>query len=206
MNLLDGLFARIYDPMMASLEERGLAERRRQLLGNLSGDVLEIGGGTGLNLAAYPDNLKSLTITEPSEPMAVRLRARAQELRPDAVISDAGVANMPFADDSFDAVVSTLVLCSVGDQTKALAEIHRVLRPGGQLVLIEHVAADGRVGTVQKIFNPVQHVLGRGCDLTKDTMTAVKTAGFDVSGVVPSTMPGAPAVVRSVIAGIATAP
>jgi ubiquinone/menaquinone biosynthesis C-methylase UbiE len=206
MNLLDSLFARVYDPMMAGIEERGLAEQRRQLVGSVSGDVLEIGAGTGLNLPAYPEHLKSLTLTEPSPPMASRLRARVAQERPDATVVDAGVHDLPFEDDSFDAVVSTLVLCSVGDQNSALAQIRRVLRPGGQLVLIEHVATDGLTGTAQRIFNPVQHVMGRGCDLTKDTRAAVAAAGFDVGGVVPSTMKGAPPVVRSVIAGVATAP
>ena len=206
MSLLDSLFARIYDPMMASLEKGGLAERRRQLLGSLSGDVLEIGAGTGLNLPAYPEQVTSLTLTEPSPPMVSRLRARVAQDRPDATVIDADVHTLPFEDDSFDAVVSTLVLCSVGNQRSALSGIRRVLRPGGQLVLIEHVATDGLAGTAQKVFNPVQHVMGRGCDLTQDTRAAVAAAGFDVGGVVPSTMKGAPPVVRSIVAGIATAP
>lgn len=206
MNPLDTLFARVYDPMMAKAEEKGLAEQRRQLLSGLSGDVLEIGAGTGLNLAAYPEHLASLTLAEPSAPMAARLRDRVVRDRPDAIVTDAPAENLPFGDNEFDVVVSTLVLCSVRDQEKALSEIRRVLRPGGQLVLIEHVRADGLTGTVQTVFNPVQHVFGRGCDLRRDTRAAVQAAGFDVGGVIDSTMNGMPSVVRSLVAGVAIAP
>ena len=206
MNVLDSLFARVYDPMMAKVEEKRLGEHRRQLLGGLSGDVLEIGAGTGHNLAAYPATVRTLTLTEPSGPMVQRLREKAAEQYPEADVVTAPAEHLPFDDDSFDAVVSTLVLCSVTDTAGALREVRRVLRPGGHFAVFEHVAGEGRVATVQRVFEPVQKVFGRNCHLTRDTRQAVADAGFDVSAVVEMDFKPMPSVVRSVISGVATAP
>lgn len=203
-NAFDSLFARVYDPMMSHMEERGLSEQRAQLLGGLHGDVVEIGAGTGLNLPAYPDTLRSLTLTEPTPQMAARLRARAASARPDATIVEASAENLPFDDDSFDAVVTTLVLCTVRDLSQALAEIKRVLRPDGRLAVLEHVRAEGRIGQVQNVLAPVQRVMGRGCNLNRDIHTALAEAGFDVGGIVPGEMSGAAPIVRRIISGVAT--
>lgn len=205
MNILDHAFARFYDNLAGPMERRGLADRRAQLLGALEGEVLEIGAGTGANLAAYPDGV-TLTVTEPSAPMAVRLREHVGRDRPDTRVVEAPAEKLPFADGSFDAAVSTLVLCTVHDPLAAIAELRRVLRPGGRLVVIEHVVAKGRGRYAQRVWEPAQKVLARNCHVTRDTRQYLETSGFDTSGVVDIAMPGAPAAVFPAISGIAIAP
>ena len=104
--------------------------------------MLEIGGGTGANLPYYRPEVESLTITEPEPPMLRRLERRAREQAPQATVLRAPAEDLPFEDATFDTVVSTLVLCGVDDQPRALRELRRVLRPGGQLLFIEHVRSD----------------------------------------------------------------
>ena len=204
-NALDSLFARVYEPLMAKTEKEGLADLRRQLLGDLSGDVLEVGAGTGLNVEVYPETVTSLTFTEPSAPMAARLRQRVEQARPSATVVDASAEQLPFDDASFDAVVCTLVLCSVTSPTAAAREMRRVLRPDGRLVVIEHVAApDGWAATAQRALTPVQKVAGRNCHLTRNTRATLDAAGFDTSTVVDFHLPGGGAALFPAIQGVAT--
>lgn len=204
--LLDSVFARVYDPVMAGMERVGLADQRAQLLGGLEGAVLEIGAGTGLNLPAYPPTVRSLTLTDPTPQMVAELREKVAAARPDAVVVQAPADRLPFEDDTFDAVVTTLVLCSVPDVSAALAEIRRVLKPEGHLAVLEHVQADGAVAHAQWMFEPIQRVVGRGCRLTRDIRLSLAHAGFDVGAVVPGEMRGAPKIVRKIVMGVATAP
>ena len=118
-----------YDRQIAGAEKAGLRAFRERLLAGASGDVVEIGGGTGLNLSCYGPAVRSLTITEPQPPMLRRLERAAHEHRPDAKVLRAPAEDLPFDDDSFDVAVSTLVLCGVDDQPRALRELRRVLRP-----------------------------------------------------------------------------
>lgn len=136
------LGAVVYDPFLALGERRGMRERRRALLARARGRVLEIGAGTGLNVPLYPPGLDALVLTEPEEGMARRLERRVARERPDARVVRAGAEALPVADASFDVVVSTMVLCTVPDPEAAVAEVRRVLRPGGALLFIEHVRAD----------------------------------------------------------------
>jgi ubiquinone/menaquinone biosynthesis C-methylase UbiE len=202
MSLLDALFARLYDPVMAGTERRGLARERARLLGALRGDVVELGAGTGLNLPHYPAGAR-LVLTEPTPPMAVRLRERVARERPEAQVIEASAESLPLADASADAVVSTLVLCTVADVARTLAEVRRVLRPGGRLVLFEHVASTGGWGRVQRLMDPLQHFCARGCHLTRDTRAALQAAGFDTGDLVDTHMPGAPPRLLPAIAGAA---
>jgi ubiquinone/menaquinone biosynthesis C-methylase UbiE len=202
VNVLDSLFARVYDRMMSPVERKGMADQRRQLLGDLSGDVLEVGAGTGSNLASYPAGVR-LTVTEPSTPMVAKLRDHLTRSRPDATLVQAPAENLPFDDASFDAVVTTLVLCSVVDLAGAAAELRRVVRPDGRLVVIEHVATPGGPSLVQRVWEPAQKVVGRNCHMTRDTRSALQAAGFDTSGLLDATMPGAPAVLFPAIVGVA---
>ena len=203
MSILDSVFARFYDRLTEPTERKGLAELRRQLLSGLSGSVLEIGAGTGHNLPFYPETVTSLTLTEPSAPMYSRLRERVTRDEIDAVVTDAPAENLPVEDDSCDAVVTTLVLCSVDDLDGAVKELRRVLRPDGQLVVIEHVARSGGASLPQRVWDPVQHVVGRNCHVTRDTRAAVERAGFDTGTLVEGVMPGAPGVLFPMISGIA---
>lgn len=184
------------------MERKGLAQRREQLLADLTGDVLEVGAGTGDNLAFYPQAIR-LTVTEPSAPMVARLRTRLEQVRPQATLVQAPAEDLPFDDASFDAVVTTLVLCSVDNLRAAARELRRVVRPDGRLVVIEHVAATGGASLLQRGWQPAQKVLGRNCHLTRDTRAALATAGFDTAGVVDEVMPGAPSAMFPTIVGVA---
>lgn len=202
MPLMDALFARLYDPLMASMERRGLTRKRARLLADARGDVVELGAGTGLNLPHYPADAR-LVLTEPTPEMAVRLRARVARERPTARILEAGAESLPLPDASADVVVSTLVLCTVQDPQRALAEVRRVLRPGGRLLLLEHVATQGGWGRMQRLLDPLQHFCARGCHLTRDTRAELQRAGFDTREVQDSQLPGAPPLVRPAIEGSA---
>src|SRR5712671_2661110 len=134
MGLRQTIFAASYDRMSRKAEEAGLRALRQSLLADAAGRVLEIGAGTGANLALYSANLESLVVTEPQVPMLRRLQRTAREHAPLAQVLRAPAEDLPFEDDTFDTVVSTLVLCGVDDQPRALREARRVLRPGGRLL------------------------------------------------------------------------
>ncbi|WP_214368006.1 class I SAM-dependent methyltransferase [Pseudonocardia sp. H11422] len=137
------LVGRTYDPFLWLGERRGMRDRRAALLAGARGRVLEIGAGTGLNLAHYPDDVTELLLTEPSAPMVVALRRRVERSGRGRVrVLAAPADTLPVPDASVDTVVSTMVLCTVPDPGAALAEIVRVLRPGGRLLFCEHVLAD----------------------------------------------------------------
>jgi ubiquinone/menaquinone biosynthesis C-methylase UbiE len=129
MGLRSRFFALTYDRFSKGSEEAGLAEMRRNLIAGASGDVLEIGGGTGANLGYYGAGVESLTVTEPEPPMLKRLERKAREQNSQATVLRAPAEDLPFLDASFDMVVSTLVLCGVDDQPRVVRELRRVLRP-----------------------------------------------------------------------------
>ncbi|MBI2073268.1 MAG: class I SAM-dependent methyltransferase [Gemmatimonadetes bacterium] len=159
--------------------ERLIQQRKRELLAQLHGSVLEIGPGTGANLGYYAPSAR-LTGIEPNRHMHKYLRREAERLGREIEILDGTAERLDLADASVDGVVSTLVLCSVADQQAALAEVLRVLRPGGRFVFVEHVAA--RQGTwrrrVQRAVRPVWSVLGDGCRPDRETWRAIELAGF----------------------------
>lgn len=173
------LFASTYDPLISGLERAGLRERRHHVLRELSGDVLEIGAGTGLNVPHY-EHAARLVLLEPDRHMRERLQRRLdQASAPTTVV--AGVAEeLPFPDGSFDAVVATLVFCTLDDPARALTEIHRVLKPDGQLVLIEHVRGNGARGKLQDVLSPLHARLGAGCRPNRRTADLVRAASFDL--------------------------
>ena len=206
MSVWGRVFAAVYDRMMASTERDGLAARRAALLGQASGDVLEIGGGTGANLNHYGDRVTSLTVTEPEPPRAKRLRAHIAQRRPDTRLVEAPAEQLPFDDASFDTVVSTLVLCTVADQSRALSELRRVLRPGGRLLFIEHVRSDDpKLAKWQDRLLPLNVRMGHGCHCNRATLAGIRAAGFEVLDVEHSKLAHAPPLVRPLIAGTATA-
>jgi SAM-dependent methyltransferase len=133
------LFAAAYEWLLRGSERAGLADRRRDLLTRARGATVEIGAGTGLNIAYYPDTVTELVLTEPSPYMARRLRTRAAQRERATRVVDAVGEKLPFPDASMDTVVATLVLCTVVDLAKTLSEIARILRPDGQLLFLEHV-------------------------------------------------------------------
>jgi ubiquinone/menaquinone biosynthesis C-methylase UbiE len=204
MSIAETLFASFYDRMTAGAEEAGLRANRQALLAKASGRVLEIGGGTGANLPFYGPGVESLTITEPSEPMARRLERRLEQRDFQAEVVRAPAEELPFDDDSFDAAVSTLVLCTVGDQARALAELDRVLRPGGSLLFIEHVRSESPgLARWQERLNPVQRVIGCGCNCNRATIDNARTAGFKITELAQDELRKVPPWVRPLSVGVA---
>jgi ubiquinone/menaquinone biosynthesis C-methylase UbiE len=198
------LFAALYERTGAAVEDAGLRDIRRAALAPARGRTLEIGAGTGLNVPLYPAAVEELVLTEPEGPMLRRLRERAPA---GARVVQAGADRLPFADGSFDTVVSTLVLCTVPDQAAALAEIRRVLAPGGRLLFLEHVRAeDPRLARWQDRAVPIWRFFGRGCHPNRDTAAAIERAGFAVERLERGRVPRAPAIVRPLITGVAVRP
>jgi SAM-dependent methyltransferase len=152
---------------------------KRALLGSLTGSVVEIGPGAGGNLEYLPPGVRWIGV-EPNPYFEGHLRRRAERLGWTIDIRAGAAERLPVGDGEADAVVSTLVLCSVRDPAAALREIRRVLRPGGRFVFMEHVAGRPRSGTrlAQAILTPIWTALGDGCHLDRDTGDTIAAAGF----------------------------
>jgi len=190
------LSALLYDHVLARGERDGMAARRSALLDGVRGRVLEVGAGTGLNVPHYPLGV-DLTLTEPDRAMAARLRKRAGAVR----VVDAPAEALPFPDDAFDVVVSTLVLCTVDDPAAALAEVRRVLRPGGRLVFIEHVRASGRpLSRWQDRLAWPWRTVAAGCRCNQPTLDLLRAAGLIVTAR-DAAWHGMPALVRPLVVG-----
>jgi ubiquinone/menaquinone biosynthesis C-methylase UbiE len=204
MSLLPGaLWARMYERINARAESAGLSEERGRLLSEARGAVVEVGAGTGLNVACYPTNLARLVFVEPDAHMAARLERRVREQRPEGEIVIAAAEDLPFEDGAFDTVVVTFVLCAVRDVATALAEIRRVLRPDGRLLFLEHVrSSEDRLARRQDRIRPLYRALV-DCEPNRETLTAIRSAGFTVDSVRQSEVPAVPAVERPMIAGVA---
>jgi len=207
MSIGGRFYAAFYDHMIAGSEKAGLAEQRRMLLAEARGRVLEIGAGTGANLPHYGEEVETLTVTEPDKGMARRLERRARELGRAVEVVHAPAEALPFENGSFDTAVSTLVLCTVRDQLDALAELRRVLVPGGRVLFIEHVRADERgLAGWQDRLNGFNRVMGRGCNCNRTTLAAIGAAGFTLGELQRSELHKAPPLVRPLVIGSAAAP
>jgi ubiquinone/menaquinone biosynthesis C-methylase UbiE len=206
MSLSGRIFAANYDRLMAKAERAGLATQRAALLRGASGEVIEIGGGTGASLPGYGPDVTSLTITEPEAPMVRRLVQRARAQAPAARVLRAPAEDLPFDDGQFDVAVSALVLCTVADQPRALRELHRVLRPGGRLLFIEHVRSDEPgLRRWQDRLNWLNRIMAHGCNCNRPTLDTIRAAGFAIDGLERSELRAAPPFVRPLVIGTATA-
>ena len=200
-------FAALYDRGLKATEEAGLREMRRQLLAGAGGRVLELGAGTGVNLALYPDAVEDLVMIEPDPHMAKRLRARLAESARSATVVEAPAERLPFEDDSFDTAVATLVLCTIPDPAAALAEAARVLKPGGQLLFVEHVRAeDPGLARWQDRLERPWRFLGDGCHCNRDTVATIAGSRFELREIQRGQMPKAPPIVSPLVRGSATLP
>ena len=199
------VFAALYDRLGRRAERGALGARRRELLRGASGRVLEVGAGTGANFAHYPP-LERLTLTEPDAAMRRRLTTRAAGSSFPVEVREAPAEDLPVGGATVDAVVCTLVLCSVDDPARALAEMRRVLRPGGRLLFLEHVRAEGRAGRWQDRITPLSRRLFAGCHPNRDTVAAIRGAGFGITSL--RTLADVPAAPwgRPIVAGVALAP
>lgn len=200
------LLSKLYDNIMKDAENKGLRDWRRMLLSDISGDVLELGSGTGANLEFYPPTIKRLVLIEPSPYMQQRLKEKISlnKLSNIEILSDKAEC-LPFVDASFDVVVCTLVLCSVKNLEKTLFEIHRILRPQGKLIFIEHIAAINNTKRYrwQCRLEFLWKYIAAGCHLTRCTGDAIINAGFKMIELNQQSMRGVPPIVRPSIRGVA---
>jgi len=207
VSIYDHVFAACYQRWTAASERAGLGERRREMLRDLSGRVLEIGPGPGINLRHYPVAVDEIVLAEPEGPMAERLeRELARSGRRGRVVR-APAESLPLEDGSFDHVVSTFVLCTVTDPERVLTEIERVLRPGGSLVFMEHVrASDPKLARWQDRLHPLWLRFGNGCHCNRPTPRMIEDSPLDVESMLPDRMPAAVPLVRPMVVGRALAP
>jgi ubiquinone/menaquinone biosynthesis C-methylase UbiE len=175
------VFARVF-ALLIRCAEPTLAEHRQDLVAGLRGRVIEVGAGTGAGFRHYPPEVTELVAVEP-EPYLRELAQRAARAVPVPVTVVAGDAvSLPFEDGGFDAAVVSLVLCSVPDPPRALAEIRRVLRPGGEFRFWEHVAAPqgSRLRVFQRTVDVVWPHIGGGCHTSRETVQAIAASGFEI--------------------------
>lgn len=204
MSITKRLGATLYDAVMKGPERSGLQKWRAELLSRARGDILEIGMGTGANLAHYPERVDRLLAVEPNPAMAERADIDSFRGSGPVEIIEGFAGELPVDDDSFDTVVSTLVLCSVPDVDAALDEIRRVLRPGGRFLFLEHVASH-RTGVQkwQDRLDPVWHWCTGDCHMNRRTGEAIEEADFEVVDCIREPMPKAPSLVRPTVRGMA---
>jgi ubiquinone/menaquinone biosynthesis C-methylase UbiE len=203
------LFARFYARTSVILE-RSLGTHRASLLEGLSGRVVEVGAGNGLNFPHYPDTVTEVIAIEPEPHLRTIAQTHAEQAAAPIKVVDAWADSLPLDDASCDTAIASFVLCSVPDQHRALAEIHRVLKPGGEFRFFEHVraATPGR-RRIQRTLDAtgVWPFFGGGCHCGRDTRTAVEQAGFCIDRIdwLTSADTGMPFPTTPQIRGIATA-
>jgi ubiquinone/menaquinone biosynthesis C-methylase UbiE len=201
-------FARMYERLSAEAERNGMAGLRRRLLSGLSGRVVEVGAGNGMNFPHYPPQVREVVAVEPEDHLRA-LGERAAAPAPVPVTMVRGHAGaLPYDAGSFDAAVVSLVLCSVPDQAVVLAEVRRVLKPGGELRFFEHVRSANPVrGLLQDLITPLWRLMAGDCRPNRDTAAAIRDAGFvmeDIDRFVYKATPKSPTMTH--ILGLARKP
>jgi ubiquinone/menaquinone biosynthesis C-methylase UbiE len=203
-------FARFYARMSPKMERAGFAECREELLAGLRGRVIEVGAGNGLNFAHYPPEVAHVLALEPEPYLRQRAEVNARDAAVPVRVVDGTADHLPAQDGTFDAAIVSLVLCTVPDQGRALGEIGRVLRPGGQLRFFEHVRAQTPgLARVQRVLDAtVWPILGGGCHPSRDTRAAIENAGFHIERIEDLRLPETriPTPTSPHILGVATRP
>ncbi|WND33516.1 methyltransferase domain-containing protein [Streptomyces sp. BB1-1-1] len=176
------IFGRLYPRMNRAMEKAGISIHRERMLAGLTGRVIEIGAGDGASFPFYPADVTHLSAVEPESHLRKRAKSAAEGAKIPTEVVDAAADRLPFPDAHFDAAVVSLVLCSVPEQTEALNEIMRVLRPGGQLRFFEHVRAESPgLRRAQRMLDAtVGPALCGGCHSGRDTLSAITRAGFRI--------------------------
>ena len=179
-----GLYSNYLFPVLLDwlLDSPGFGKYRRRALEPASGEVLEIGFGTGLNLPYYPPAVKRLVVIDSETPLPGRVRRRIEAAQlPVEVMRVDAQRPLPFKDHSFDTIVTTLTLCSIEDVSAALTEMRRVLKPEGRYLFFEHGRSDDeRVARLQDRLNPVQRVIACGCNLNRPIDRLIRESGFEL--------------------------
>ena len=178
-------FAFFYARLIEPFDKKTMRPLREFAAGGAHGRILEIGAGTGGNLAFYDwSQVDSLEMTEPDPFMAKYIGPKLDALPPEARakvrLQEAPAEHLPFGDAEFDCAVVTLVLCSVDDPGAAIAELRRVLKPGGELRIVEHVKSRGKTATVQKLVQPIYGWTSGNCQLSRSTEDSLRSAGFEL--------------------------
>jgi ubiquinone/menaquinone biosynthesis C-methylase UbiE len=185
------VFARFYAKLSLSMESAGVDKRRDALLAGLTGSVIEVGAGNGLNFRHYPGTVTGVVAVEPERHLRELALVSAREAKAPITVTDGTADRLPADDASFDAAVASLMLCSVADQAAALAEMRRVLRPGGELRFMEHVSSESPAQRrVQRLVDAtVWPVCFGGCHAGRDTVAAIAAAGFTLRDVTRYRLP-----------------
>jgi ubiquinone/menaquinone biosynthesis C-methylase UbiE len=206
VTLRERILPALFDRLNAAFERR-FGEKRRLVLEPAAGRVLEIGAGTGWSFGHYPDSVTEIVALEPNDGMRARGERRAAESgRPVRFVPESA-EELPFEDDSFDWAVSMAVLCTVPDAARALAEIRRVLKPGGALLFVEHVRSESpRLARWQDRLERPWGIVAQGCHPNRDTVGALRAAGFKVELVERGELQLAPPIVKPYVLGRATVP
>jgi ubiquinone/menaquinone biosynthesis C-methylase UbiE len=180
---------------------------RQEVLSGASGRTIDIGSGTGANLALYPEQVTDLVFAEPDPHMLKKLRAKVGESDITAEVVGASAEALPFVDSSFDTAVFTLVLCTVPDPTSALAEVARVLRPAGRMLFIEHVRSeDAGTARWQDRLEKPWRFLGDGCHCNRDTVATIEASPLSLEHAERDRLPKAPPIVKPLVRGSAALP
>ncbi|MBH0779919.1 class I SAM-dependent methyltransferase [Nocardia bovistercoris] len=183
------LFARWYPRFMAGVDRAGQADMRHAQLAGARGRTLEIGAGNGLSVPHYPDDLDELILLEPNSALRTALADRDDKPAAPVTVVDGDAHALNYPDASFDTVTASLVFCSLRDPARALAEVHRVLRPGGSFLFHEHVRGTGARAVLQDLMTPVQRRVADGCHANRDFESLLRTADFDIEHLTHTRMP-----------------
>lgn len=176
------LFARVYTRVAQMSERRGGDEHRRKLLAGLQGRVVEVGAGSGANFRHYPASVSEVVAVEPERYLREHAQRAASQAGVSITVAHGEADRLPGDDESFDAGIAALVLCTVPDQQRALAELYRVIRPGGELRFYEHVISESAwEARIQRFADATFWPrLAGGCHLARDTTTVIERAGFQI--------------------------
>jgi ubiquinone/menaquinone biosynthesis C-methylase UbiE len=197
-------FARWYPPLMERSERAGQRDLRRDQLAQACGRTLEIGAGTGFSLPFYTDQVESLVLIEPNPEFRRHLATVVDTVVPNEVrVMDGDVHALDFPDASFDTVTASLVFCSVTDPQLALAEIHRVLKPGGRFLFHEHVRGHGLRGALQDLITPLQRRLADGCHANRDFERTLFHSDLELDELTRTRMPAAAPTIVPLVVGAA---
>jgi ubiquinone/menaquinone biosynthesis C-methylase UbiE len=189
-----------------SLGSAIVRDQRRRALAPLRGHVLEIGFGTGLNLACYPPQVTGLTAIDSETMLRAKVadRIARAHVPVEQVKLDAG-GRLPFEDDCFDGIVTTFTLCSIAEVANALAEIRRVLKPKGEYVFLEHGRSeDPRIAKQQDRFNPITKLIGCGCNMNRPIDQLISAAGLRITSLDRFVMPDSPRMLGELYGGRAS--